>query len=274
MSEQRITYTIENGIADVKMVRTDKMNALDDAMINALIDTAAELEKHPEVRVVVLSGDGRAFCAGLDTSNFKRTAEGNGGSATVKHGGGLADRTHGIANRAQQIVWGWRNLHAPVIAAVHGIAFGGGFQLTLGADIRFVHPETKLSIMEAKWGLIPDMGGTPVMRAIASEDILRELSYTARIFSGEQAKEYGFATHVSESPYEDAMVLAREIAERSPSSVKRSKKMFNALFDATDAEALLTESVLQDEIIGKPNQVEAVKAGMEKRVGNFSDTSD
>jgi enoyl-CoA hydratase/carnithine racemase len=274
MSEQRITYTIENGIADVKMVRTDKMNALDDAMISALIDTAAELENHPEVRVVVLSGDGRAFCAGLDTSNFKRTAEGNGGSATVKHGGGLADRTHGIANRAQQIVWGWRNLHAPVIAAVHGIAFGGGFQLTLGADIRFVHPETKLSIMEAKWGLIPDMGGTPVMRAIASEDILRELSYTARIFSGEQAKEYGFATHVSESPYDDAMALAREIAERSPSSVKRSKKMFNALFDATDAEALLTESVLQDEIIGKPNQVEAVKAGMEKRVGNFSDTSD
>jgi len=270
MSE-RISVEIKNHIADVKLIRSDKMNALDDDMITALIETSAELDANRDVRVVVLSGEGRAFCAGLDTSNFKRTAEGTPGPATIKKGQTLVDRTYGNANRAQQIVQGWRQMRVPVIAAVHGIAFGGGFQLSLGPDIRFVHPETKLSIMEVKWGLIPDMGGTPIMRAIAGDDIIRELTYTARIFSGSDAKAYGFATHVSETPYEDAMALAREIAERSPSAVQNSKKMLNALFDATEADALMTESVLQEEVMGKPNQIEAVKAGLEKRLGNFTD---
>ena len=162
-------------------------------------------------------------------------------------------------------------MRPPVIAAVHGVAYGGGFQLMLGPDIRFVHPETRLAIMEAKWGLIPDMAGTPIMRSLASDDVIRELTYTARIFSGEEAKTYGFVTHLSETPHEDAMALARTIAAQSPSAVQRGKAMYNKLFESTHAEALMTESVLQEEVMGKPNQVEAVRAGLEKRPGQFSD---
>lgn len=271
MSE-RIRVEIENHVADVKLVRSDKMNALDPAMFSALIETAEQLNDNKDVRAVVLSGEGRAFCAGLDMGNFAAMAEGGKSNPTSTEGGNkLETRTHGITNRAQQAVWGWRTLRAPVIAAVHGVAFGGGFQVMLGPDIRIVHPDTKLSILEVKWGLIPDMAGTAIMRNLAREDVIRELTYTGRIFSGVEAKEYGFATHVSEAPHHDAMALAREIAAKSPTAVQTAKAMYNALPNATDAEALLIESVEQDKIMGSPNQIEAVMAGLQKRDGNFQD---
>ena len=222
----RIQVTVKNHVADVKLVRADKMNALDDAMFTALIKTTAELEANRDVRVVVLSGEGRAFCAGLDTSNFARMAGGDTSPSSVSGNTSLVDRTYGIANRAQQAVWGWRQLR---------------------------------------------MAGTPIMRNLAREDVLRELTYTGRIFSGTEAKEYGFATHVSEDPYAHAMTLAESIAVQSPSAVQYSKKLLNKLFDSSEAEALMTESVLQDKIMGTPNQVEAVRAGLEKRAGNYDD---
>ncbi|MAK62981.1 MAG: enoyl-CoA hydratase [Ponticaulis sp.] len=268
----RVRVEIKDHIADVKLFRADKMNALDNDMFNAIIETAAELDANRNVRVVVLSGEGRAFCAGLDTSNFKRTASGNAGPSTIGPDQSLLDRVYGISNRAQQPIQAWRQMHCPVIAAVHGVAFGGGFQLALGPDIRIVHPETKMSIMEAKWGLIPDMGGTPIMRGLVGDDLIRELTYTARIFNGTQAKEYGFATHLSETPYDDAMALAREIAARSPSAVQASKLMLNKLHDATVAEALITEAAYQEAVIGKPNQVEAVKSQLEQRPADYDDT--
>lgn len=271
MSE-RIKVDIKDGVADVRLVRTDKMNALDDAMFSALVDTAAELEANKSVRCVVLSGEGRAFCAGLDMSNFGQMASGERGSPTDGDGEGrLEKRTHGIANRPQQAVWGWRQLRVPVIAAVHGVALGGGFQVMLGSDIRFVHPETKLSILEVKWGLVPDMSSTALMRLFARDDVVRELTYTGRIFSGTEAHELGFATHVSDTPLEDALTLAREIASKSPDAVQSAKKLYNDLPDRSDAEALLAESIVQDRLIGSPNQIEAVMAGMQKRDGNFKD---
>ena len=271
MSE-RIKVDIKDGVADVRLVRTDKMNALDDAMFSALVDTAAELEANKSVRCVVLSGEGRAFCAGLDMSNFGQMASGERGSPTDGDGEGrLEKRTHGIANRPQQAVWGWRQLRVPVIAAVHGVALGGGFQVMLGSDIRFVHPETKLSILEVKWGLVPDMSSTALMRLFARDDVVRELTYTGRIFSGTEAHELGFATHVSDTPLEDALTLAREIASKSPDAVQSAKKLYNDLPDRSDAEALLAESITQDRLIGSPNQIEAVMAGMQKRDGNFKD---
>ena len=271
MSE-RIKVDIKDGVADVRLVRTDKMNALDDAMFSALVDTAAELEANKSVRCVVLSGEGRAFCAGLDMSNFGQMASGERGSPTDGDGEGrLEKRTHGIANRPQQAVWGWRQLRVPVIAAVHGVALGGGFQVMLGSDIRFVHPETKLSILEVKWGLVPDMSSTALMRLLARDDVVRELTYTGRIFSGTEAHELGFATHVSDTPLEDALTLAREIASKSPDAVQSAKKLYNDLPDRSDAEALLAESIVQDRLIGSPNQIEAVMAGMQKRDGNFKD---
>jgi len=268
----RVRIEIKDGVADVRLVRTDKMNALDDAMFEALIDAAAQIEADASVRCVVLSGEGRAFCAGLDMSNFGKMASGGSGVASKESGDGrLEKRTHGDANRPQQAVWGWRRLRVPVIAAVHGVALGGGFQVILGADIRIVHPETKLSILEVKWGLVPDMSSTALMRLYARDDVVRELTYTGRIFLGAEAKELGFATHVSETPFDDALALAREIASKSPDAVQGAKRLYNDLPDRTDAEALLAESRAQDKLIGSPNQIEAVMAGMQKRDGAFND---
>ncbi len=269
----RIKVEIKDHVADVKLVRTDKMNALDDAMFEALVSTAEQLNNEPSVRCVVLSGEGRAFCAGLDMGNFAKMASA-GSEKSEKSAASpdsLGTRSHGIANRAQQAVWGWRQLKVPVINAAHGVAFGGGFQVFLGSDIRFAHPDTKLCIMEIKWGLIPDMALTPIVRNLVREDILRELTYTGRIFTAVEGKEYGFVTHVSETPYDDAMALAKTIASQSPDAVQAAKKLYNQLPDATEAETLLAESHIQLEIMGKPNQVEAAMAGLEKRIGVFED---
>ena len=266
----RIKVDIKDGVADVRLVRTDKMNALDDAMFQALVETPAQLEADKSVRCVVLSGEGRAFCAGLDMGNFGRMASGQG-SSNSSATGGLAARSHGIANRAQQAVWGWRQLRVPVIAAVHGVALGGGFQVMLGADIRIVHPDTKMSILEIKWGLVPDMSSTAIMYQYARDDVIRELTYTGRMFNGTEAQSMGFATHVSDTPLEDALALAREIAGKNPDAIQAAKRMYNALPDATQAEALMAESVEQTRLIGSPNQVEAVMAAMQKREPVFKD---
>ncbi len=274
--EQRIRVEVLDGVADVRLVRTDKMNALDDAMFAALVETVDRLKADHTVRAVVLSGDGRAFCAGLDAGNFGKMAEGEGRSkrepSTEATGGhALGARTHGPANRAQYAVWGWRELPVPVIAAVHGVAFGGGFQLMLGADMRYVAPDAKLSIMEIKWGLVPDMAGTQLMRHLVREDIVRELTYTGRIFSGEEAGRYGFATRVVADPRVEALAVAREIAGKNPDAIRAAKRIYNdAVYQ--DAEAGLTaESVEQLKLIGSSNQVEAVMANLQKRDPAFVD---
>ncbi|HEY7852467.1 MAG TPA: crotonase/enoyl-CoA hydratase family protein [Caulobacteraceae bacterium] len=266
----RIQVTIEDGVADVRLTRADKMNALDDAMFSALIETGERLKSEAKVRCVVLSGEGRAFCAGLDMGNFGRMA--NGTRRPAEPGdGNLVARDHGIANRAQYAVWVWRELPMPVIAAVHGVAFGGGFQLALGADIRFVAPDTRLAVLEIKWGLVPDMAGTQLMRHLAREDVVRELTYTGRIFSGEEALAYGFATRVCADPRAEALAVAREIAGRSPSAVRASKRLLNAAGVIDPAVGLIQETDEQVALIGSANQIEAVKANLEKRAPAFRD---
>jgi enoyl-CoA hydratase/carnithine racemase len=263
----RVTIEIKDGIADVRFNRADKMNALDDEMFAGIIAAGMRLKDDKSVRVAVLSGEGRAFCAGLDTGNFARTAA--AGKETRPEGRLLA-RTHGIANNPQYAVWVWREVPVPVIAAVHGVALGGGFQLTLGADIRIVAPDTKLSIMEIKWGLVPDMAGTAILRNLVRDDVLRELTYTGRVFTGEEALQFGLATKLSSTPREDALALAREITLKNPDAIKAAKRLMNALPQLSDAEALLAESREQDGIIGKPNQVEAIMSQMQKRAPNYS----
>ena len=264
----RISLTLTDGVADVRMVRADKMNALDDAMFQALIDTGERLKTEPGLRAVVLSGEGRAFCAGLDMGNFAKMASGE-----RKGGTGLVEtpRTDAGANRAQQAVYVWREIPVPVIAAVHGVALGGGFQLTLGADIRIVAPDARLSILEIKWGLIPDMAGMVLLRGLLRDDVARELTYTGRIFSGEEALELGLATRLAADPYAEALALAREIASRSPDAIRAGKRLFNLIADAAPGEILMAESVEQSALIGSPNQIEAVMSGMEKRAGRFRD---
>jgi enoyl-CoA hydratase/carnithine racemase len=182
----------------------------------------------------------------------------------------LTVRTHGLANFPQAAVWGWRQLPVPVIAAIQGVAFGGGFQLALGADMRLLHPEARMSIMEIKWGLIPDMAGTPILASLVRDDILRELTYTGRIFSAQEALSYGLATRICDDPHTAAMALAREIAGRSPHAIRAAKRMLNNL-SVDPGPALLAESVEQQQLIGAPNQLEAVRANMEKRAPRFAD---
>jgi enoyl-CoA hydratase/carnithine racemase len=268
----RISVEISNGVADVRLTRADKMNALDDAMFEAIVETGERMKTEKGVRAVVISGDGRAFCAGLDMGNFgKMAGSADGASAPSQKRSALATRTHGIANRPQYAAWVWREVPVPVIAAVHGVAFGGGFQVCLGADMRYVAPDTKMSVMEIKWGLVPDMSGTQLMRNLAREDIVRELSYTGRIFSGEEALAYGFATRLSDDPRALALETAAEIAGRNPDAIRANKRIFNAAPYLEAAQGLQMESDEQDEIIGTPNQIEAIMSTMEKRAGNYND---
>ena len=183
----------------------------------------------------------------------------------------LKARTHGLANLFQHVAWVWREVPVPVIAAVHGVAFGGGFQIMLGADMRYVAPDTQLSIMEIKWGLVPDMAGTQLMRSLAREDIVRELTYTGRVFSGIEAQQYGFATRVSDDPRRVAFETAREIAAKSPHAIRAAKRLLNGASFSTAAEGLLAELVEQQALIRSPNQLEAVYANMQKRAPRFSD---
>ena len=268
----RVSISLEDGVADVRMVRADKMNALDNAMFEALVDAGERLKTEKGVRAVVLSGEGRAFCAGLDMSNFGQMAQGpRGRSTTVAGDEGLGARTHGVANRAQYACWVWREVPVPVIAAVHGVAFGGGFQVALGADMRYVAPDARLAVMEIKWGLVPDMAGTQLMRHLAREDIVRELTYTGRIFSGEEAFRYGFATRVCADPYAEALAAAREIAAKSPDAIRAAKRILGDAVLTDPKTGLTQESVEQGHLIGSPNQIEAVMANLQKRAPAFVD---
>lgn len=259
----RVTVTTENHVAHVLLDRADKMNALDDAMFEAIVAAGHHLHNERGVRAVVLSGAGRSFCAGLDLASMGQTDRWGEG--------GLAERTHGNANRAQQAAMVWRKLPMPVIAAVHGVCFGGGLQVASGADVRFIAPDARLAVMEVKWGLVPDMAGYVLWRGNVRDDVLRELTYTHREFSGEEAVRFGFATHVSTDPLADAMKLAQDIASKSPTAVRGAKMLSNRTPDMNVDEVLMAESIAQHELMYSKNQMEAVRAGMEKRPGEFVD---
>jgi enoyl-CoA hydratase/carnithine racemase len=267
--EQRIRVTMTGGIADVQLCRPDKMNALDQAMFDALIETGSSLARQQGLRAVVISGEGRAFCAGLDMDRFAQMAGAAGESVAAElH---IDARSHGIANAAQYAVLVWQDIPVPVIAAVHGVAFGGGFQLALGADIRFVAADTRMSVMEIKWGLVPDMGGMLLMRGLARADVIRELTFSGRVFSGTEAMALGFATRVCEDPYAAAMDFAREVAGKSPHAVRAGKRLMKAMENDDAAALLRAESSEQGRLIGSANQKEAVTANLQKRAPNFAE---
>ena len=253
----------DNGVAQVRFTRGDKMNALDGAQFEAVLEAGQALREMKGLRVAVLSGEGRAFCAGLDLSSMAA-----GGSNPQAR---LVDRTHGNANRAQEAAMTWRKCPVPVIAAVHGVCFGGGLQIASGADIRVVHPATRMAVMEMKWGLVPDMSGCATVRRLVRDDVLRLLTYTAQRLDGTQAQAHGLVTEVSADPLARAQAIADAIAGRSPSAIRACKTLLNTLDDGDAAEILQAESDLQQSVMGGPNQVEAVMANLEKRAPVFAD---
>ncbi len=264
----RVRVRIDGHVADVRLDRADKMNAIDGPMFQALVRTGRELAADPQVRAVVLSGEGRAFCAGLDFSSFmtmtNRDAAGSSAVSSI-----LRADAESPANRAQLAGWVWQEVPVPVIAAVHGVAYGGGLQIALGADIRFVAPDARLSVMEIKWGLVPDMSGTQTLRHLVGLDVAKELTFTGRVVSGTEAVALGLATHASDTPREAALALAREIATKSPAAIRAAKQLLNASVTTSVDEGLRLEAQLQTSLIGKPEQIEAVKANLEKRTPRF-----
>ncbi len=265
--DDRIRVNVDQGVADVRLVRGDKMNALDDAMFEALRTMGERLKAEPGLRAVVLSGEGRAFCAGLDTANFGKMASGQRGGERLLQG----ERTPGGANPPQHAVMVWRELPVPVIAAVHGAAYGGGFQIMLAADIRYITADAKLSIMEINWGLVPDMAGMALLRRLVRDDVARELTYTGRVFSGSEAQQLGLATRVCADPHAEALALARQIAERPPKAMRAAKRLLDMSIDADSKAILLAESREQAALIGAPEQVEAVRSRLEKRPARYAD---
>jgi enoyl-CoA hydratase/carnithine racemase len=258
-----VTCQIADGVADVRLNRPDKLNALDPAMFKALAATGDRLAAHHDVRVVVLSGEGRGFCAGLDFASFQAMASEDGASKVT---GDIGARQEGrITNLAQHAVHVWKTLAVPVIAAIHGPALGGGLQIALGADLRIVAPDAKLAVLEIRWGLIPDMTGTWVLPRLVGIDRAKELTWTGRMVTGAEAVQIGLATQLSDDPRAAALELARQLASSSPQAIQAAKALLEQSATGDEAEQYLAESAHMGRLIGSPDQVEAVTAYFEKR---------
>jgi enoyl-CoA hydratase/carnithine racemase len=260
---ERVRIEIADHVAVVTLTRPDKHNALDVAMFDGILSAAERLRTEPGIRAVVLHGDGPSFCSGLDVVSIMQSG---GGPA------GLTDRIRDeVPNYFQRSAYDWTALPMPVIAALHGNCFGGGLQIALGADIRIAAPDARLSVMEVKWGLIPDMAITRTLPRLAGIDVAKELTFTGRVFNGEEAVRLGVVTRVADEPLAAARALAAEIAGRSPDAVRSAKRLFDESWTGPPRDTLLLEAQLQLGLIGSPNQLAAVAAGFTKQPANFVD---
>ncbi|MDG1905217.1 MAG: crotonase/enoyl-CoA hydratase family protein [Arenicella sp.] len=268
----RIKLEVTGHIARVTLARPEKMNAIDPDMFAAVPMVGEELRKDKSIRVVILDAEGDNFCSGLDKASIAGLMspgkDADSGTLSVSD---LSTRTHGIANAPQYAAWMWRELPMPVIVALRGITFGGGLQIALGGDMRYASADSQFSILEMKWGIIPDMSSTQVMRHLVADDVIRELTYTARIFSAQDALKWGFITDIVEDPLAHAYSIAEQIVAKNPVAVRAAKQMLDQAPYQTQAEGLLFESQEQDKILGTPNQIEAVMSQLEKRLPNYKD---
>ena len=261
--EDRVRVEVAEHVATVTLARPDKHNALDHAMFDGILAAAEHVSLEPGVRAVVLHGDGPSFCSGLDLASIMSSGNGLDGSLDALDGP--------VPNRFQRVAYDWVTLPVPVIAAVHGNCLGGGLQIALGADIRIAAPDARLSVMEAKWGLIPDMSLTQTLPRLVGIDVAKELVYTARVLSGEDALRLGVVTRVADDPLAAAHELAREIAGRSPDAIRSAKRLIDESWGRPGEVGLALEAELQGALIGSPNQLAAVVAGMSKQPAEFID---
>ena len=272
MQEQLVTIDINDGVADVRLNRPEKYNALSQSMFKAIIDAGEQLRDDKSLRAVVLSGNGRGFCAGLDMDSFAKMGDSDkaatqGGNETKS----LLDTDGRIENFAQRPALVWKYLQVPVIAALHGVAYGGGAQIALGADIRIAAPDLKMSVMEIKWGLVPDMSITQTLRDLLPMDVAKQLAFTGQVLSGNEAQKLGLVTQVAEDPHAQAMSMAREIAGKSPDAIRAAKQLFETAWHADAKTGLELEAELQAGLIGTANQREAIAANFAKRAPEFND---
>lgn len=262
-----VTIDVKDHVADVRLNRPDKLNAIHHEMWRAIGEAGASLEQDRSVRAVVLSGNGRGFCAGLDMASFQGMADRDGAGDDVS--GSLASGGERPENLFQRAAMAWKRVPVPVIAALHGVALGAGAQIALGADIRVAAPDLRFSILEIKWGLIPDIGISQTLRDLVRLDVAKELTFTGRMLDAETAHALGLVTHVAESPLARAKELAAEIAGRSPDAIRAGKKLLDETWHADERSGLELEARLQKRLIGSGNQVEAIRANFEKRAPDF-----
>jgi enoyl-CoA hydratase/carnithine racemase len=272
---QRVTVTIADGVADVRLNRPEKRNALDGAMFAGLVTAGERLKSERGVRAVVLSGAGPDFCAGLDFGWFRAMRDGERLSAQVDlppgrgpAGAGPLGPARSVGQRAAYV---WTEIPVPVIAAVTGNALGGGLQIALGADIRIVTPDARMSVLEIRWGLVPDMTGTQLLPELVGRDLAKELTFTGRVVRGEEAVALGLATRVDPDPRQAALELARSIAGRSPDAIRAAKRLLDLAGRADLETGFAAEQKEIGALIGSANQAEAVAAEFEQRAPRFTD---
>jgi len=258
----RVEITVSDHVAEVMLNRPDKFNALDVDMFRALDRAARTVAEDPSVRAVVMHGAGDNFCAGIDIHALQ-----SGGEQVVKTL--LAPVENSPANLAQRAAYAWRELDVPVICALQGVTFGGGLQIALGADLRYATASTRFSVMESKWGLIPDMAFSTTLRHIVPPDRAKELAWTARIFDAEEALQLGVITAIEDNPLDAARQMAAAIRGRSPEAIRGVKRLVNAAWSLGEKDSLALEATLQGHLLGSECQVEAVCANLEKRRPNF-----
>ena len=265
MTDNLVSIEIKDHIADVRLNRPEKKNALSGDLITAITDAGRSIATNKDVRAVVLSGNGDVFCAGIDTSELNHPDKDPNPFATGR--GGY------YPNFYQACAWVWRQCPVPVIGALHGVAFGAGFQIALGADIRIAPPALKMSVMEIKWGLVPDMSASQTLRDLVRLDVAKELTFTGRIVLGDEAKEIGLVTRLSETPHEEAMAMARTIASKNPDAITRDKRLLQDTWHGNELDGLRAEERMQMQILGKNNQKEAVMSEIQKRAPEFEPRS-
>ena len=265
MSADRVRIEVAGHVALVTLARPEKHNALDPPLFQAIVSAARELAARPQVRAVVLHGEGPSFCSGLDVTSL---VSGDAGLA------GLVEALHEeVPNRFQRAAYDWMRLRVPVIAALHGNCLGAGLQIALAADVRIAAPDARLSVMEVEWGLIPDMAITRTLPRLVGIDVAKELTYTGRVLSGAEALALGVVTRVSDDPLDAARSLAAQIAGKSPDAVRGAKRLFDEAWTASADESLTLEASIQLELIGSPNQLAAVVAASTGQPGGFTDSS-
>ncbi|KAA5826056.1 crotonase/enoyl-CoA hydratase family protein [Saccharopolyspora hirsuta] len=257
----RVSVEIDGPLAHVTMTREDRLNGLDLAMLRGLIDAAAQVRADRSVRAVVLSGAGRSFSAGLD---FASVGEKQGQMML-----NFLRPPWRSTNLYQEACWAWRRLPVPVLAVIRGHCFGGALQLALGADFRFAAPDAQFSVMEAKWGLVPDMSGTATLRELLPMDVAKRLAMTAEVFDGAKAGELGLVTEVDDDPHAAALKLAEQLATRSPDAVAATKRLFQRAWHVSPWQAFRLESAYQLRLLLGANHKIARKANGAKKAAEY-----
>jgi len=246
MAEKPVLLDRQNDRVELRLNRPERHNAMNLAMLGAVVGQAKRLKRDRALRSVVISGNGPSFCSGLDFPAVM--------GQPLKAIPAAAQLWLPWINRFQRWSLAWRQIGAPVIAAVHGNCFGAGLQLALGADIRVAAPDARLSVMETRWGLVPDMGGMVLLRELVPIDVAKELTLSARVIDAQEAHRLGLVTHLSEDPLARAQALAIELSRHSPDAIAGAKFGLQSGWNTSIARAAAIERYWQRHLIGRANQ--------------------